>query len=139
VSGEAPATLAASWCRSCGLVSFPVERYGCERCGALPSDHEPLDLPALGRVASFAEVHRHHDPRPSTPFVVAAVEVDGGPVLKAVLVGPEDVGAPSRLSAGPAGEVMLGERVSGRFEADGGFRWVRQPPGETGGSGTDGP
>jgi uncharacterized protein len=109
-----PPQLAASRCRSCGLVAVPVERYGCERCGALPSGHDRLDLRAAGRVTSFAEVHRHHRPEPPTPFVVAAVEVDGGPVLKGVLV---DTGAVVPLG--------VGDRVEGCFEAGGAFRWLR--------------
>ena len=28
------------WRGPCGLVAFPPERYGCERCGALADDHE---------------------------------------------------------------------------------------------------
>jgi uncharacterized OB-fold protein len=108
------AQVAASRCRACGLVAVPAERYGCERCGALPAGHDRLDLRAAGRVASFAEVHRHHQPEPTTPFVVAAVEVDGGPVLKGVLLDAE--------AAVPLG---VGDRVEGRFEAAGAFRWVR--------------
>ena len=111
---EAAAQLAASRCRSCGLVAVPSERYGCERCGALPAGHDRLDLRAVGRVASFAEVHRHHQPEPPTPFVVAAVEVDGGPVLKGVVLHAE--------TAVPLG---VDERVEGRLVAGGAFRWVR--------------
>ena len=96
-------------------MAVPVERYGCERCGALPADHDRLDLRAAGRVTSFAEVHRHHQPEPPTPFVVAAVEVDGGPLLKGVVLDGAE-------AAGPLG---VGERVEGRFEAGGAFRWVR--------------
>lgn len=112
--GREVAVLAASRCRACGLVAVPAERYGCERCGAPPATHDLVDLPAAGRVASFAEVHRHHQPEPPTPFVVAAVEVDGGPVLKGVLVG------------GDGAAPLVGERVVGRFLADAAFRWTRE-------------
>jgi len=93
-------------------VACPAERYGCERCGAAADRHEATDLLAEGAIASFAEVHRHHQPEPPTPFVVAAVDVDGGPALKGVLV---------------AGEVApaIGDRVVGAFEANGDFRWVQ--------------
>jgi uncharacterized OB-fold protein len=121
VSAAAPAAaLAASRCGSCGLVAFPAERYGCERCGAPADDHEAVELPANGRIASFAEVHRHHQPEPPTPFVVAAVDVDGGPALKGVLV-TDAAGAASADRLDPA----IGERVTGRFDANGDFRWVR--------------
>ena len=109
-----PARLAASRCRACDLVAVPVERYGCERCGALPSDHDRLELRAAGRVASFAEVHRHHQPEPPTPFLVAVVEVDGGPVLKGVVADGEATRA-----------LGTGDRVEGCFEPGGGFRWMR--------------
>jgi uncharacterized OB-fold protein len=97
-------------------VTFPVERYGCERCGALPADHEPVELAAVGRVTSFAEVHRHHQPEPPTPFVVVAVDVDGGPALKGVLVDPS---SPARRG------IEVGARVQGHFGPDGAFRWAR--------------
>jgi uncharacterized OB-fold protein len=70
-------------------VAFPAERYGCERCGALPAAHEPLDLAARGRVRAFAQVHRHHQPDPPAPFVVVQVDLPEGPSLKAVLADDE--------------------------------------------------
>jgi len=83
-----------------------------------------VELAAEGAIASFAEVHRHHQPEPPTPFVVAAVDVDGGPALKGVLV--NDVGgAASADRLDPA----IGEAVTGRFDANGDFRWVRVPAG----------
>lgn len=105
--------LAASRCGACGLVAFPAERYGCERCGALPAEHRAVDLPAAGVVRSFAMVHRHHQPTPPVPFVVCQVDVDvdveggAGPSLKGVLDGSD---------------VAIGDRVVGHF-ADEGFRW----------------
>jgi uncharacterized OB-fold protein len=95
-------------------VAFPAERYGCERCGAPATDHEPVDLPAVGVVRSFAEVHRHHQPDPPAPFVVVQVDLPSGLSLKGVLAGCE---------------VEVGDRVEGTIaepDAKGGmarFRW----------------
>ena len=49
---------------------------------------------------------------------MAAVDVDGGPALKGVLVSDDD----SHLD--PA----IGERVIGSFDAQGAFRWVGRAP-----------
>ena len=110
VAAGYPPRLRCSRCEACGLVAFPAERYGCERCGALPDRHRPVELDAVGRVRAAAQVHRHHQPSPPTPFVVLQVDVDGGPSLKGVLCGP--------------GPVAPGGRVTGSLDAGGQFRWV---------------
>jgi uncharacterized protein len=104
-----PPRLRCSRCEACGLVAFPAERYGCERCGALPAEHRPVDVEAVGTVKAAAEVHRHHQPDPPTPFTVLQVDVDGGPSLKGVLAG-------SKALAG-------GDRVVGSLDEGGRFRW----------------
>lgn len=104
----APLRLHGSRCRACGLVAFPAERYGCERCGAPTADHDPVDLPAEGVVRSFAMVHRHHQPDPPAPFVVVQVDLRQGLSLKGVLEGPD---------------VSVGDRVEGIVNSDDRFRW----------------
>jgi uncharacterized OB-fold protein len=104
-------------------VAFPVERYGCERCGALPADHEHVDLPARGRVRAYARVHRHHQPDPPAPFVVVQADLANGPSLKAVLVGDE-------VAAGDVveGTVVLdaaGRAADGAAPIASRFAWVR--------------
>jgi uncharacterized OB-fold protein len=92
----------------CGLVAFPAERYGCERCGASPADHEAADIPAQGVVRSFALVHRHHQAHLPAPFVVVQVDLPTGLSLKGVLEG---------------NEVEAGDRVEGLVTPGEHFRW----------------
>lgn len=93
-----------SRCGACGLVAFPPERYGCERCGALTADHEPLGLAAAGTVTARATVHRHHQPTPATPFVVVEVALDAGPVLKALFAGATPPPFGARVAGTVAGD-----------------------------------
>jgi uncharacterized OB-fold protein len=109
VVAGSPPRLRCSRCGACGLVAFPAERYGCERCGTEPDRHEPLELDAVGTARVAAEVHRHHQPQPPTPFVVVQVDVDGGPSLKGVLAGTG---------------IAAGRRVTGDLTPDGVFRWL---------------
>ena len=78
--------LRCSRCPTCALVAFPAERYGCERCGTLPDTMAHVEVAPTGEVRSAALVHRHHDAALPVPFVVVVVALDGGPVLKGVLV-----------------------------------------------------
>ena len=98
--------LRASTCGACELVAFPPERYGCERCGALPEQHEVGLVPSSGRVRRRATVHRHHRPEPATPFVVVEVTLDAGPSLKAVA-------GNIRVD-----ELMIGDRMRGAVTDD---------------------
>ncbi len=97
-------------CQDCGRVAFPPDPYGCEQCGATPDRLASVDLAARGRIRAVATVHRHHHPEPATPFTVATVVLDDGPMLKAVLVANADdraVGATVRGMTVP---------VSGRLD-----------------------
>lgn len=90
-------------CRHCSRVAFPPDPYGCEACGALADQLEPMELRAAGAVRAVATVHRHHREVPPTPFTVAAIVLDDGPLLKAVLT-EESAGA------------QVGDRVYGVTE-----------------------
>jgi uncharacterized protein len=79
--------LSGSRCSRCGLVAFPAEPYGCERCGAHGDELVAAGLSAAGRVRCFATVHRHHNPDLEAPFTVVEVVLDDGPALKAVWLG----------------------------------------------------
>lgn len=108
--------LAGHRCGQCGRTAFPPDPYGCEACGALPIDLEPIDLRAAGRIQALAEVHRHHRPEPPTPFTVATIVLDDGPALKAVLDQPGPwaiVGAHVRGVIDAAGALRFGEAASG--------------------------
>ena len=93
-----PPLIIGHQCAQCERRAFPPDRFGCEQCGADPDQLQRIDLPATGSVLALATVHRHHNPRPETPFTVATIVLDGGISLKGVLAG-----------GGPAVEV--GSRV----------------------------
>ena len=61
----------------------------------------------------MAEVHRHHRPEPVTPFTVAGIRLDDGPVLKAVL-------------DEPGGWTAVRARVQGVVDADGRLRFGQE-------------
>lgn len=75
--------LRAVRCAACGTLAFPPQHYGCERCGA--SDLEDVALAPLGTVIASSVVHIHAQPVPATPFAMAEVKLDGGPVVRARL------------------------------------------------------
>lgn len=105
-------TIDGSRCERCGLVAFPAERYGCERCGAPPADHRRERVATDGVVIARATVHRHHHPEPATPFVVVEVLLDGGPALKALHAGTGPVHIGDRVTG-----TLLGERFAFRAAA----------------------
>ena len=86
--GEPPAILGQE-CSRCGRRAFPPDPYGCEQCGAGVDELREIELRATGTIHAIATVHRHHHPRPSTPFTVATIVLDDGITLKAVLAGDE--------------------------------------------------
>ncbi|MCC8967093.1 hypothetical protein H8A95_33385 [Bradyrhizobium sp. Pear76] len=69
-------------CPTCSGVFFPMQTYGCERCGA---DLRPRRFAAAGTVTAQARVHLHRAANPPTPFTVVALELDDGPVIRALL------------------------------------------------------
>lgn len=68
-------------CR-CGHVFFPWQSYGCERCGADAGALTPKALSGRGRVESTATVHLHASADRPVPFVIAAVRLDDGPLVR---------------------------------------------------------
>jgi uncharacterized OB-fold protein len=83
--GDTP-LLIGSRCARCGQVSFPPIAIGCDVCGAGESFLEPATLDARGLVHSIATVHLHHG-EPAAPFDVAEVQLDGGPLIRAMVDG----------------------------------------------------
>lgn len=69
-------------CSSCGLVLFPPQLYGCPACGAGSGELIPAALPAAGRLHSFAVVNLH--PSHPTPYTILEVELDSGPLVRAL-------------------------------------------------------
>jgi uncharacterized OB-fold protein len=72
---------------ACGYVFFPLQPYGCERCGSL--DLAPRALSGTGRLLASARVHLHGGKGREAPFTVAAVALDDGPIVRTLIVGDE--------------------------------------------------
>jgi uncharacterized protein len=89
--------LVARECRSCGAL-FLDRRNACASCGGLEFAARPLS--GDGTLRAFTIVHRA-TPDVAVPYVSAIVDLDGGGVVKANLVGVEPV----------PGKVTLGMRV----------------------------
>jgi uncharacterized protein len=69
----------------CGHVFFPMQTYGCEKCGRHGDHLRELRLSGCGRLLAFARVHIHARPYPKVPFTVVVVRLDEGPVIRALL------------------------------------------------------
>ena len=70
-------------CKTCGGNFFPMQSYGCERCGSC--DVEPRTLSGRGRLVSSAEVHMSQNPHRPAPYTVGAIALDEGGVVRALL------------------------------------------------------
>jgi uncharacterized OB-fold protein len=68
---------------ACGYVFFPLQRYGCERCGGL--DPRPRILSGAGRLLSSARVHLHAGKGREAPFTVGAIALDDGPIVRTLI------------------------------------------------------
>ncbi len=93
----------------CGHVFFPMQTYGCEKCGRYGEDLKKISLSGRGRVLAFARVHIHARPYPKVPFTVVVVALDDGPVIKALL----DPAVDDELRSGA---VMVAKLVQQRRE-----------------------
>jgi uncharacterized OB-fold protein len=66
-----------------GHVFFPLQRYGCERCGSL--DLEPKALSGVGRLLASARVHMHAGKGREAPFTVGSIQLEGGPIVRTLI------------------------------------------------------
>lgn len=82
---DRPALLGAAC--ACGYVFFPLQTYGCERCGS--RDIRPRVLSGSGRLLASARVHRHAGKTRQAPFTVVAVALDDGPIVRTLAVEDE--------------------------------------------------
>jgi uncharacterized OB-fold protein len=89
-------------------VFFPLQRYGCERCGSL--DLEPKALSGAGRLLASARVHIHAGKAREAPFTVGSIQLDDGPIVRTLIEG--------HASSLPAGTRMATTLV-GVVDADG--------------------
>jgi len=83
-------TLRGMACATCGYRAFPAQDYGCERCGAYGDALSAARLSGTGTVTAAAVVHRHSGPEITPPFTAAAIVLDDGPFVHALL---SDTGA----------------------------------------------
>jgi uncharacterized OB-fold protein len=95
--GDEPHLLAQE-CGSCGAL-FLDRRNACASCGGLEFAARPLS--ADGALRAFTIVHRA-TPDVQVPYVSAIIDLDGGGVVKANLVGVDPV----------PDQVQLGMRVT---------------------------
>jgi uncharacterized OB-fold protein len=86
--------LVAQECRSCGAL-FLDRRNACASCGGL--EFGTRQLAGDGTLRAFTIVHRA-TPDVQVPYVSAIVDLDGGGVVKANLVGVEPV--PDKVALG---------------------------------------
>ena len=87
-SDDAP-KLRGGRCRKCDYVFFPPQNYGCEFCGAMPDELEPIALAGAGKLHSFATVHLHQDRSGKglqAPFTVGLIVLDDGPAVRSILM-----------------------------------------------------
>jgi uncharacterized protein len=68
-----------------GNISFPFQTYGSESNGDHGSDLSRVELCGIGTVTATATVFRHASDTIATPFTVASVVLDEGPMIRAVL------------------------------------------------------
>lgn len=98
-------------CR-CGHVFFPMQTYGCERCGRHGDALTPQALSTHGTLLASAVVHLHADKNRPAPFTIVKVALDDGPVVRTLL-------------ADDSGAVALGQRMTAKLVP------VQQADGET--------
>jgi uncharacterized protein len=99
-------------CGACGMV-LPGAPFTCPSCGERDA-LQPMRLAETGELHTFTIVHRSF-PGVATPFIAAAVDLDGGGSLKGTLIDtPPD---PAALAQGL--KVKLIYRDTGQKAADG--------------------
>jgi uncharacterized OB-fold protein len=101
---------------ACGHVFFPLQVYGCERCGGV--DLRPRTLSGAGRLLASARVHLHPGKGRDAPFTVVAVELDDGPIVRTLAAGDAAgllPGARMVTVLTPVVDLEGGERLDLRF------------------------
>ncbi|MBV8684348.1 MAG: OB-fold domain-containing protein [Caulobacteraceae bacterium] len=112
---QRPALLGGE-CGACGYVFFPLQRYGCEKCGSL--DLKPRDLSGAGSLLASARVHLHAGKGRVAPFTVGAIRLDDGPIVRTLIVeeaGPLAVGQRMATTLETATDAEGAPRLDLRF------------------------
>jgi uncharacterized OB-fold protein len=95
------ATLKGGRC-DCGYVFFPMQSFGCERCGRTGDALHSFALSGRGRLVTASLVHMHADAKRIAPFVVGTIALDEGPIVRTLLTATTEpvIGAsPTRVVA----------------------------------------
>jgi hypothetical protein len=74
-------------CNACGYVFFPMQRYGCEKCGS--TDLAEHAISGKGKLLASARVHLYAGKNRHAPFTVVSVRLDDGPIVRTLLEGGE--------------------------------------------------
>jgi uncharacterized OB-fold protein len=69
---------------SCGYVFFPMQTFGCERCGSTAL--KPRALSGRGKLIASALVHLHAGKHRTAPFTVGTIRLDDGPIVRTLLI-----------------------------------------------------
>jgi uncharacterized OB-fold protein len=80
---------------ACGYVFFPLQRYGCEKCGGM--DLSSKALSGAGRLLASARVHLHAGKTREAPFTVGSVKLDDGPIVRTLIEGDEPPAVGARM------------------------------------------
>jgi len=119
--GDGPQPSLSGGACTCGYVFFPMQRYGCERCGRYGEHLTARALAGRGRLVASAVVHIHFGERPA-PFVVGAIALEDGPVVRTLLAGTETALTPGTPMVTTLVPIAPGEdgapRVDLRFTAE---------------------
>lgn len=100
---------------ACGHAFFPMQRYGCERCGRRGEALSEAMLAGRGALVASARVMLHAGTGRQAPFVVVSVKLDDGPVLRTLLAEDTDtvlpVGQPMQACLVEVGRSDAGESL----------------------------
>ena len=69
-------------CQNCGRATVPHPVYGCEGCGAAPSDIKPTVWVAKGVVRSIVQLHAR---KSGSSTWVAKIALDDGPLIRGLV------------------------------------------------------
>ncbi len=69
---------------ACGYVFFPMQHFGCERCGR--TDVKERALTGRGKLLASARVHLHAGKHRQAPFTVGSIALDDGPIVRTILI-----------------------------------------------------
>lgn len=103
-------TLRGGQC-SCGNIFFPIQEFGCEKCGAYATQIQEKSIVTSGQLIASAQVHLHFGGGPKAPFVIGSIKLDEGPIVRALLSTEK-----SKLNIGDA---MIGELTYVNSNEDG--------------------